>query len=140
MLKRNRHFENPYPPGSVKDDDIFCMLCKPEERIMKFRSYASIKEHWSAVHRINGIGTNDEVNKSWERIILPPESSELPDIGDTVEIVSGPFKGEKARVLKKKTNDELEIELKECVVPFPLVVSYHKVRIIKNAQKNVSKH
>ena len=51
--------------------------------------------------------------------------------GDTVELISGPFKGEKARVSRvDAVKDEITLELIEAVVPIPVTVKADMVRII----------
>ena len=51
--------------------------------------------------------------------------------GDFVEIVSGPFKGEKARVqLIDEGKEEITVELFEALVPIPVTVKGDSVRVI----------
>jgi transcriptional antiterminator NusG len=52
--------------------------------------------------------------------------------GDIVELVSGPFKGEKARVQKiDETKEEITVELVEAMVPIPVTVKGDSVRVIE---------
>lgn len=52
--------------------------------------------------------------------------------GDLVEVVSGAFKGEKARVIRiNKEKDEVTIELTEVAVPIPITVRGNNLRAIK---------
>lgn len=54
--------------------------------------------------------------------------------GDTVEMVSGPFKGEKARVTKiDETKDEVTVELIEIAVPIPVTVKTKMVKLFQKA-------
>ncbi len=58
------------------------------------------------------------------------------DEGDIVEVLSGPFKGEKAKVVKVDTNKkEIVIELLEAAVPIPITISMNIVRIIEKKKK-----
>lgn len=51
--------------------------------------------------------------------------------GDSVEVVSGAFKGEKARVIRiNKEKDEVTIELSEVAVPIPITVRGNDLRVI----------
>jgi len=53
-------------------------------------------------------------------------------IGDIVEIIGGPFKGEKGRVTRiDKVKEEVTIELLEASIPIPVTVSTEFVKIIK---------
>jgi len=52
--------------------------------------------------------------------------------GDLVELVNGPFKGEKARVQKvDQTKEEITVELVEAMVPIPVTVKGDSVRVIE---------
>jgi len=52
--------------------------------------------------------------------------------GDIVELVAGPFKGEKARVNKiDEAKEELTVELFEAMVPIPITVPGTQVRVIE---------
>ena len=52
--------------------------------------------------------------------------------GDIVELVNGPFKGEKARVQQiDQAKEEITVELIEAMVPIPVTVKGDSVRIIE---------
>ena len=51
---------------------------------------------------------------------------------DIVEIVSGPFKTEKAKVTRiDKTKEEVVVELLEAAVPIPITVKMDSVKVIR---------
>ncbi|VVC04928.1 Transcription elongation factor Spt5 [Candidatus Burarchaeum australiense] len=55
--------------------------------------------------------------------------------GDIVELISGPFKGEKARVIKIDENkDELTVELTEVAVPIPVTIKANTIRTYQKAE------
>jgi len=55
--------------------------------------------------------------------------------GDIVEIIGGPFKGEKGKVTRyDKTKREVTIELLEVTVPIPVTVSVEFVKILEKVQ------
>jgi transcriptional antiterminator NusG len=55
--------------------------------------------------------------------------------GDIVELISGPFRGEKARVIKIDENkDELTVELTEVAVPIPVTIKSNTIRIYQKAE------
>lgn len=55
--------------------------------------------------------------------------------GDEVELIAGPFKGEKAKVTRvNKLKDEVVVELLEAVVPIPVRMKIDAVRIIKPSE------
>lgn len=52
--------------------------------------------------------------------------------GAKVELISGPFKGEKARVLRvNDTKEEVTVELLEAAVKIPVTIKAENIRIIK---------
>ena len=52
--------------------------------------------------------------------------------GDVVELVAGPFKGEKARVQKiDEAKEEITVELFEAIVPIPVTVRGDHVRVLE---------
>jgi len=55
--------------------------------------------------------------------------------GDIVELVAGPFKGEKARVQHiDEGKEEITVELFEALVPIPVTVKGDNVRVIGKEQ------
>ncbi len=65
------------------------------------------------------------------------EPATVIDVGDIVEMTSGPFKGEKAKVTKiDKAKDQVTVELIEVAVPIPITV---KAKIVKLFQKSSKK-
>jgi transcription termination/antitermination protein NusG len=57
-------------------------------------------------------------------------------LDDIVEIVGGPFKGEKGKVLRtNEAKDEVTVELVEATVPIPVTVSTESIRILESKQK-----
>lgn len=54
------------------------------------------------------------------------------DEGDIMEIIGGPFKGEKGRVIRvNKIKDEVTAELLEASIPIPVTIATEFVKIIK---------
>ncbi len=54
---------------------------------------------------------------------------------DTVEIISGPFKREKAKIVRiDKTKDEVVVELLEAAVPIPITVKMDSVKVIRREE------
>jgi transcriptional antiterminator NusG len=52
--------------------------------------------------------------------------------GDVIELIAGPFKGEKARVQKiDESKEEITVELFEAMVPIPVTVRGDHVRVLE---------
>lgn len=59
------------------------------------------------------------------------------NVGDVIEILSGPFKGEKGQVTRiNEAKKELTIELLEAVVPIPLTLSINIVRLVEKGKQS----
>jgi transcriptional antiterminator NusG len=55
--------------------------------------------------------------------------------GDVVELISGPFKGEKAKIIKiDESKDEVTVELLEVAVPIPVTIKINTVKIYLKAE------
>ncbi|MBN1170345.1 transcription elongation factor Spt5 [Candidatus Micrarchaeota archaeon] len=60
------------------------------------------------------------------------------ETGDIVEMSSGPFKGERAKVLKiDDAKDEITVELIEVAVPIPVTVKAKMVKLFQKANAEV---
>jgi len=56
--------------------------------------------------------------------------------GDIVELVSGPFRGEKAKVTRvDDTKEEITVELIESMVPIPITVKGEHVRVLEKGSQ-----
>ena len=67
-----------------------------------------------------------------KKFLSPSKESIKINVGDTVEIISGPFRGEKASVKRiMKVKEEVVVELLEAAVPIPITVKLDSVRVIK---------
>ncbi len=56
--------------------------------------------------------------------------------GDVVEVVSGPFKGEKAKVIRvDEAKDQITVELVEAAVPIPITLKAAAVRVIRRSEE-----
>ncbi len=54
------------------------------------------------------------------------------NIGDIIEVLSGPFKGEKGKIIRlNDAKKEVTIELLEAVVSIPLTLSVNVIRLIE---------
>jgi transcriptional antiterminator NusG len=67
--------------------------------------------------------------------------SPTPDVegiaeGDIVELIAGPFKGEKARVQRiDEGKDQVTVELHEATVPIPVTVRGDQIRVLDSEER-----
>ena len=81
---------------------------------------------------LNNILTINDI----EHFLKPKEDFKKIKDGDIIEVISGPFKGEKARVKRISTgqHDEITVELFDAVVPIPITLKYDTVRVLKKEE------
>lgn len=66
-----------------------------------------------------------------ERFLQPRKVEVELDVGDTVEIIGGPFKGEKGKVTRyDKVKREITLEPIETSVPIPITVSVEFIKVL----------
>jgi len=79
-----------------------------------------------------------ELNKLQQFLVAKVVSIEL-NIGDIVEILTSPFKGDKARVARvDKTKNEVTLELLEAGVPIPVKVNMEFVKVLEKVGEKKS--
>ena len=71
-----------------------------------------------------------------QKYLQPKEVVVELDVGDVVEVIGGPFKGEKGKVTRyDKVKRELTVELLEVAVPIPITISVEFIRVLEKAGK-----
>ncbi|HUV03361.1 MAG TPA: transcription elongation factor Spt5 [Desulfobacteria bacterium] len=76
---------------------------------------------------VKGVMGLDEI----EHFLTPKPSVTGIVEGSIIEIISGPFKGERARVKKvDEAHEEITIELFEAMVPIPVTIRGDSVRVL----------
>lgn len=81
--------------------------------------------------RVPGIVSFSEVEKY---IVVKPVIEEL-DVDDVVEIISGPFKGMRAKITRiDKTKSEVILELLEATFTLPITVHADYVKVVEKAK------
>ncbi|MEM2200106.1 MAG: transcription elongation factor Spt5, partial [Thermoplasmata archaeon] len=64
--------------------------------------------------------------------LTPRSAVETLQVGNFVELIEGPFKGEKGRIVEiDVANDKIVVELTESLVPIPVTVRAGSVRVIE---------
>jgi len=75
-----------------------------------------------------------------EHFLTPTSAVAKITDGDTVEMVSGPFRGEKAKITHiDYAKEEITVELLDSMVPIPITVRGEQVRIIKRKDEEEKK-
>lgn len=70
-----------------------------------------------------------------EKFFEPKPMVTKVDTGDIVELVSGPFRGEKARVVRVDLKkEEITVELFEATVPIPVTVRGDSIKVLRKEE------
>ncbi len=81
---------------------------------------------------ISGEIPMDEV----ERFLEPKPVVAGMETGDIIELTSGPFRGERARIIRiDEGKEEITVELFEATVPIPVTVRGDFVKVIQKKEK-----
>lgn len=88
------------------------------------------------IRRARGVVRGDTALEEIEHFLEPkPLVSGIME-GNIVELTSGPFKGEKARVMHiDEAKEEITVELFEAMVPIPVTVRGDSVRVLEKEER-----
>ena len=88
------------------------------------------------VPHVRGLIKSPVELKEIQRFLQPKTVEVELNNGDVVEVIGGPFKGERGKVTRyDKTKREVTIELIEAVVPIPITVSVDFIKLLEKAGK-----
>jgi len=123
--------------------EIPSILVTPELRGYIFlESYEKerIKEMIKTISYARNMLEGDIPISQIEHFLVPASAVAKIAEGDVVEMVSGPFRGETAKVTHiDDTKEEITVELFESVVPIPITVRGEQVRVIKRKEEEKKK-
>ena len=72
-----------------------------------------------------------------EHFLTPTSAVAKITEGDIVEMVAGPFRGEKAKITHiDYSKEEITVELLDSMVPIPITVRGEQVRVIKRKEED----
>jgi transcriptional antiterminator NusG len=118
-----------------KPDVVFSLLVPSSLRGYVFAegmSFEGVREMLKGIRKARGLVEGETTLKEVEPLLVPKITVEGFVEGAIVELISGPFKGEKARVKKiDQTKEEITVELIEAVVPIPVTVRGDHVRMLE---------
>jgi transcription elongation factor SPT5 len=118
-----------------KPDVVFALLVPSALRGYVFAegmSFEGVREMLKGIRKARGLVEGETTLKEVEPLLVPKVTVEGFVEGAIVELISGPFKGEKARVKKiDQAKEEITVELIEAVVPIPVTVRGDHVRMIE---------
>ncbi|MBT4539032.1 transcription elongation factor Spt5 [Candidatus Woesearchaeota archaeon] len=134
-----------------REDQVVDYLIAKLERATKVQVYSVIRPHGMRGYIFIEVASKSDAEMAvqgvpYARGILPTEIP-YPEIehmlqqvkvemniqkGDIVEIISGPFKRENAKVMRlNKQKEDIVVELLEAAVPIPITVKMDAVKVIR---------
>jgi len=130
-----------YGRAKRKDFGIFAMLCPAKLRgyvLVEAMNVDRLKEVVRGVRKARGVVEGETTFEEINHYLTPkPIVSGIME-GDIVELIAGPFKGEKARVQQiDESKEEITVELFESMVPIPVTIRGDSVRVLEK-DKGVS--
>jgi transcriptional antiterminator NusG len=97
-------------------------------------SFEGVNDMLKGIRKARGLVKGETSLKEVEPLLAPKVTVEGFVEGAIVELVSGPFKGEKARVKKiDQEKEQITVELIEAVVPIPVTVRGDHVRMVEKS-------
>jgi len=118
--------------------DIYALL-KPREVKGYFFVEAEEQDDVNrAIYRVqHAKGVLGEIKlEEIKKFLIPVAETIKINTGDIVEIIAGPFRGERARVKRvTKVKEEVVVELLEAAVPIPVTVKLDSVRLVKSEKE-----
>jgi transcription termination/antitermination protein NusG len=133
-----------YARAKAKDVGIFSILVPANLRGYVFVESMNpdrLEEVVRGVRRARGVVKGEGENRGIAFTDIDLYLTPKPVVsgimeGDIVELVAGPFKGEKARVMKiDETKEEITVELFEAMVRIPVTVRGDHVRVLQKEQE-----
>jgi transcriptional antiterminator NusG len=105
--------------------------------IVEGEDEVSVRQAGLRIPHIKGVLDRPMALKDIEGMIEAAKPAVLSvSKGDLVELISGPFKGEKARIIKIDTNkDEVTVELSEVAVPIPVTIKANTIKVFQKASE-----
>ena len=89
-----------------------------------------------SVPHVRGFINKDVPMSQLERFLIAEKSEVKFGIGDIVEIIGSPFKGEKAKISRvDETKGEITVEFIEAAIPIPVTISVNSVRMYEKKKE-----
>lgn len=103
--------------------------------IVESESYEDVLRAIKGMPHVRGVIKKEISFAEIEHFLTPRKAVEQIKEGDTIEVVSGPFKGEMAIVKRvDEAKNEITVELLNAVVPIPVTVKADHVRIVSKRE------
>ena len=120
--------------------EIYSILVPYEIRgyiMVETLNKTEIEKSLKGVSHSRGIVEGETGIAEIEKFFEPKPMVTKVDTGDIVELITGPFKGEKARVVRVDLKkEELTVELFEATVPIPVTIRGDSIKVVRKEEKD----
>jgi transcriptional antiterminator NusG len=90
----------------------------------------------SGIKHVKGLVGEEVPFEQIEKFLTPRPTVTGMEIDDIVELISGPFRGERAKIIRiDEAKEEITVELFEATVPIPVTVRGDAVKIIQKKEE-----
>ena len=121
--------------GRNKEAGVVAILSPSELRgyvLVEAQNREELEKLVKGVPHARGLVGGETALTEVEHFLTPKPTTTGIAEGDIVELISGPFKGEKARVQRiDEGKEEITVELFEAMVPIPVTVRGDHVRVLE---------
>jgi len=123
----------------TSDKNIVSILVTPELRgyvFIEAHNADQVRKMIRTLSYVRGMLDGDIPLKELESFLTPASAVEKMKEGDIVEMISGPFRGEMAKIIHiDDAKEEITVELFDSVVPIPITVKGDQVRVIRKREE-----
>ena len=114
--------------------DVYSILASESLKgyvLVEAETKGDVEELIKGMPRVRGVVPGTISIEEIEPLLTPKKIIENIEKGDVVEIIAGPFKGERAKVIRvDKNKEEITLELENAAVPIPITLSVEGVKIV----------
>ncbi|AXI25399.1 transcription elongation factor Spt5 [Methanofervidicoccus sp. A16] len=117
--------------------DIYSILATEDLKgyvLVEAPNRGAVEELVRRTFKVRGIVPGETSVEELEHLLSPHKIIENIEKGDIVELIAGPFKGERGRVIRvDKNKEEVTLELIDAAVPIPVTVGVEQVKIVSKS-------
>ncbi len=118
--------------------EIYSVLVPYEIRgyiMVETSNRTEVEKSLKGVAHARGIVSGEIGIEDIEKFFEPKPMVTKVEPGDIVELISGPFRGEKARVVRVDLKkEEITVELFEALVPIPVTVRGDSIKVLRKEE------
>lgn len=97
---------------------------------------STVEQARVGIKHARGVVSGEIPMSEVEHFLVPKPVVVGMEIGDIIELTSGPFRGERARIIRiDEAKEEITVELFEATVPIPVTVRGDFVKVIQKKEK-----